>query len=222
MKIFEDGIYYINNSEQYIEVLDGKNILIIDFLVNNETKRYIKISCPANINYNLGIVGKNNFDIKIDILSGESCVNIKSLSFSKNKEEINGNLSINLLNKEIYSNTEIIGLCDDGGVINISGNVFIDFDSYKSEGYLNQKTVFLTDNGTSNITPTLNVSCNDVKASHGASISKLNEFDKFYICSKGIDLKSYYNLIISSYINNFNENLNNENISNKFFDYINN
>lgn len=222
MKIFEDWIYYINNSEQYIEVLDWKNILIIDFLVNNETKRYIKISCPANINYNLWIVWKNNFDIKIDILSWESCVNIKSLSFSKNKEEINWNLSINLLNKEIYSNTEIIWLCDDWWVINISWNVFIDFDSYKSEWYLNQKTVFLTDNWTSNITPTLNVSCNDVKASHWASISKLNEFDKFYICSKWIDLKSYYNLIISSYINNFNENLNNENISNKFFDYINN
>ncbi len=220
MLINQSWKYKIDDNIDFIEVSWDIDVLIIDFNKNWDIKRNINITWWAKVDYRLWFVWENIFNINFELLDKQSDLNISSLSFSKNNEIVDWNLSVNLLSENTYSDTEINAICFDWWVINISGDVYIDYGSYKSEWYLQQRTLFLSDRASSSLTPKLDVACNDVKASHWASISKLDEVTKFYLLTRWLSLSQINELMVSWYITNFLDWTNYDSLKNEFFDYI--
>ena len=79
------------------------------------------------------------------------------------------------------------GIALDKSRIIINGVISITNKGGGSDAYLRQDSLILG-NGASVInTPKLNISTNDAKAGHGASVTNLNDESFFYLTSRGVD-----------------------------------
>ena len=56
----------------------------------------------------------------------------------------------------------------------------------KTEAYQLNNNLLLSDEASANAKPNLEVFADDVKASHGATIARLQEEELFYLCSRGL------------------------------------
>ena len=59
-------------------------------------------------------------------------------------------------------------------------------DAQKTEAYQENHNIVLSDEALVNTKPQLEIYADDVKCSHGATVGKLNEDERFYMRSRGI------------------------------------
>ncbi len=111
-----------------------------------------------------------------------------------------------LKNSHSKINLHIIALVLEGELV-LDGGIFIPSGVQKVEGYLLEENVILGEDIKITSLPRLDVRSNDVAASHGAKIEKLDELKMFYLRSKGLSEKQAQLLLIDGYIQKFFEGL---------------
>lgn len=184
----------------------------IDYTINNNTKqtifdfnqkRNIKIWKNSEIVYKFLAVWEKKFEVNIDIDWDNSDTEINILILSKNNETPDWDITVNLNSNFSSVNVKITSLGWEQANINANWNINIAKNVQKSSGHLTQENLYLGEKGTISICPQLNVSSNDIQASHGASVSRISPEKLFYITSKWITKTNWISLIVNSYINNF-------------------
>jgi Fe-S cluster assembly protein SufD len=88
----------------------------------------------------------------------------------------------------------------EGADCNVSGDVQIFPDIIKAEGRLLEENIVLGKKIKIHTLPKLDVRSNDVSASHGARIEKLDEKKLFYLESKGISKQDAKRLMLEGYV----------------------
>ncbi len=79
------------------------------------------------------------------------------------------------------------------------GLVRVNPKAVKCEGYQKNDTILLSENAEADVVPNLEIENNDVKCSHGATISQIDESKLFYMMSRGIDEKSAKKQIVEGF-----------------------
>ena len=79
---------------------------------------------------------------------------------------------------------------------NTNWNIYLWKDIHNSQGHLLQKNLILWEKIKVNSIPRLDVYSNDIKASHGFSIDRLNQDKMFYLNSKGLSESTSKELIV--------------------------
>ncbi len=79
------------------------------------------------------------------------------------------------------------------------GLVRVNPKAVKCEGYQKNDTILLSENAEADAVPNLEIENNDVKCSHGATISQIDDTKLFYMMSRGIDEKSAKKQIIEGF-----------------------
>jgi Fe-S cluster assembly protein SufD len=79
------------------------------------------------------------------------------------------------------------------------GLVKINPGAINCEGYQKDDTILLSDNAEADVVPNLEISNNEVKCSHGATVSQVDEDKLFYLTSRGLDEKTAKILIIEGF-----------------------
>jgi len=79
------------------------------------------------------------------------------------------------------------------------GLVRVNPKAVKCEGYQKNDTILLSENAEADAVPNLEIENNDVKCSHGATISQIDEGKLFYMMSRGIDEKSAKKQIVEGF-----------------------
>jgi len=67
------------------------------------------------------------------------------------------------------------------------------------EGYQKDDTILLSDDARADVVPNLEIKNNDVKCSHGATISQIDEDKLFYMMSRGLDDKTAKKAIVEGF-----------------------
>lgn len=225
MNLSSDNILYIEkniselSTSKYwknwiLNVIDDISLWI------EKIDRSISVVWKWIINYKIFVIWKKSINLEFNIKSSDIKFNLDVLIVWNNWDEVIWNIFVNNLCPLSYSNTKIISLCWNNSVINVSWNVFLNEWAYKSEWFLNQENVYLSENWKITSAPVLNVSCNDVKASHWASFYNLSWINKFYLLSKWISEKDYLNLILAWYYNSFIWDLSNDELCSKYLNYL--
>ena len=98
---------------------------------------------------------------------------------------------------------KINGAVKDTAVISCNGLIHITKKGQYASSYLKQKNIILDNTAHINATPELQISANEVKAGHGASITKVNPEDLFYLQSRGIQKDNAETLIINGFLQEF-------------------
>jgi Fe-S cluster assembly protein SufD len=85
------------------------------------------------------------------------------------------------------------------GVFN--GKIFVRKDAQKTNAYQSSKNILMSDEGTINTKPQLEIYANDVKCSHGTSTGKIDENALFYLKARGIGEESARKLLLAAFAN---------------------
>jgi len=79
------------------------------------------------------------------------------------------------------------GVIDDNSTAVFNGKVFVRQDAQQINAFQSNRNVLLSDNAAVNSKPELEIYADDVKCSHGSTVSKLNQDQVYYFKSRGIN-----------------------------------
>jgi len=77
-----------------------------------------------------------------------------------------------------------------------SGLIIVDPDAQKTDAYQSNRNLMLSDDAESNSLPGLEIQANDVRCTHGATSSRIDPEQEFYLKSRGIPRKAADELLI--------------------------
>ena len=78
------------------------------------------------------------------------------------------------------------GIMDDAARASFNGHVLVQDGAVKTEAYMTNRNILLTDKAHIDTRPFLEIYNDDVKCSHGSTIGQLDEQAKFYLQTRGI------------------------------------
>ena len=83
--------------------------------------------------------------------------------------------------RELYK-----GIIDDSARARFNGHVLVQDGTVKTEAFMTNRNILLTDKAHVDTRPFLEIYNDDVKCSHGSTIGQLDEQAKFYLMTRGI------------------------------------
>ena len=175
-----------NSNATFVEIINSNDIENLE--INNDN---------SEVEYN--IIDLYNEDINY-------CINENSLSEGSNtsinmasvcyKEKIK-NYKINTSNKKGNTVNEIncFGIVKDKSILNYDVTSLIEKGAKQSVVRQSSNILLFDENSLGKNNPVLLIEENDVKASHGSSIGKIDDDTMFYLCSRGLTRSEATNLI---------------------------
>ena len=110
------------------------------------------------------------------------------------------------------SNELYKGVMDDKSTAVFNGKVFVRKDAQKVNAFQSNGNVLLSDDATVNSKPELEIYADDVKCSHGSTTGQLDEEAVFYLRTRGLSENSARQLLVTAFIEDTFEHINNEDI----------
>jgi Fe-S cluster assembly protein SufD len=104
------------------------------------------------------------------------------------------------------------GVMDDSSTGVFNGKVFVREDAQKINAFQSNGNVLLSDSATINSKPELEIYADDVKCSHGSTTGQLDEEAVFYLRARGLSEKSARQLMVSAFIGEVLEKVENEQV----------
>ncbi|HOG15504.1 MAG TPA: SufD family Fe-S cluster assembly protein [Candidatus Absconditabacterales bacterium] len=180
----------INNQED--TVLSGsKNLIQKSFSEN--TKNTIRL--VANTDFHYLLLAENSESKIIFETKGENIKgNIYAIYFGS--KPIKSDIQVNISSSNVDINVFMLSLLVSDQEFNTNGNIYLLKDIHNSQGHLLQKNLILGEKIKVSSIPRLDVYSNDIKASHGFSIDRLNQDKMFYLNSKGLSESTSKELIV--------------------------
>jgi Fe-S cluster assembly protein SufD len=77
-----------------------------------------------------------------------------------------------------------------------SGLIIVDPDAQKTDAYQSNRNLMLSDDAEANSLPGLEIQANDVRCTHGATTSRIDPEQEFYLKSRGIDPTRAHELLV--------------------------
>lgn len=93
----------------------------------------------------------------------------------------------------------------DNGFLDLSGIIKIKKRANMAEAFLRQKVLLVGQNSRAEARPELEIETDEVKASHAASVGRIDEEEIFYLMSRGLERDEAIELIISAFLGEENE-----------------
>jgi len=115
-----------------------------------------------------------------------------------------------------YSNELYRGIIADKATAVFNGKVMVRQYAQKTNAFQANNNILLTDNGTVNSKPELEIYADDVKCSHGSTTGQMDEEALFYLRSRGVSRENAVNLMVQAFAHSVIDNLPNEPIKNYF------
>jgi hypothetical protein len=99
-----------------------------------------------------------------------------------------------------YLSINILAIASDGSDISLDGGICLDVWAYGSEWYLTEQTLLVGEPKHIRLVPQLDVRVDDVKASHGASIARIDAKSLFYAQSRWLTRDAAYLLLLQGMV----------------------
>jgi len=97
---------------------------------------------------------------------------------------------------------EVRGVVENGARVKLVGLVRIGEGAVNTDSFLSLKLLMLDDKSFALAEPELEIRNNEVKASHAASVGRIDEEQLYYLCSRGMERKEARRLIIDGFLGN--------------------
>ena len=121
-------------------------------------------------------------------------------------------LTARLSASQCESNVHIVSMCTPHSDITVDGNIILDPGIVWSTWNLLEQNVLLWGKIRLRTLPVLDVRSNDIIASHGAKVDRIDPMQMFYCMSRGLDRGQSTQLIIESMIRSMTDHIQSESI----------
>ncbi len=209
LTLFKENIYFLKASDV------PKTLIIINSNFSEVCPRSIILNLSENaklniLHYNIS----NSKSFLYFEINQQNNSNMKFLSFQSNNvhtrneffASLEENCSLDLYGLNIHNfgvndnysfiqhmkpssqSREVFkSIVKNGAVTNFQGKIYVDSIAQKTDGYQMSRSLILDNESKANNKPELEIYADDVKCSHGSTVSKLNQDQVYYFKSRGID-----------------------------------
>lgn len=165
------------------------NLQNLSPLTYNFNYKKAKIERNAEFNfYDINFGSKLTYSDVIAILDGENSRFEHHGMFVGNEMQ-QFDLGVNAIHNApyTYSNMLTKGALNNEAKAIYRGLIKISKDAHDSNGYQKEDTILLSDKAESDSIPKLEIENNEVKCTHGASVSQVDQEKLFYLMTRGLD-----------------------------------
>lgn len=172
----------------------------VEEYVNCAWEKKIHVGNKTTLQY-LACIHRDT-DITLTFLSDSSEVTIYVyvLVFGEQDWHIRARIHAHLQHDHATSHIHLISFLPTNSSIHVDGGVTIHPDVVKGSGHLLEENIILGEGVQIKTLPMLDVQSNDVSASHGARIEKLDAKKLFYAQSRGLDEWEAKGMLVHGYI----------------------
>jgi Fe-S cluster assembly protein SufD len=157
-----------------------------------------------------GTLVRNNLNIEVN---GVNCnTHLNGAYLIKEHQHVDNHTMVDHKAPHCESNELYKGVIDDKATAVFNGKVFVRKDSQKINAFQSNGNVLLSDDATVNSKPELEIYADDVKCSHGSTTGQLDEEAVFYLRARGISERSARHLMVSAFIGDVLEKIENEKV----------
>lgn len=161
------------------------------------------------ITLNGGLV-RNNIHVNVN---GQNCTtNMNGAYLLKGKQHVDNHTTVDHIAANCNSNELYKGVIDEKATAVFNGKVFVRKDAQKINAFQSNGNVLLSDDANVNSKPELEIYADDVKCSHGSTTGQLDEEAVFYLRARGLSEKSARKLMVSAFIGEVLEHLENDSV----------
>jgi Fe-S cluster assembly protein SufD len=190
-----------------IELEDGARLTINkiqselgnDFHFSRESVQQEK-----NSNFTLNTLTFNGNFVRNDVnvfVNGQNAeTNLNGTYLVKNDRIVDNHTVVDHLAANCQSNELYKGVLYDKSTAVFNGKVFVRPDAQKINAFQSNGNVLLSDEASVNSKPELEIYADDVKCSHGSTTGQLDENAVFYLRARGLSEKSAKELLVSAFI----------------------
>lgn len=125
-------------------------------------------------------------DLKVDLLGVNSSATLKGLQVLGEHKTAYSHVRIKHLAEKTHSDQHFKQVIFDGGKGVFDGKIIVESSAQQTNAYQLCNSLALGEKALAFAKPNLEIFADDVKASHGATLSKLNKEHIFYLLSRGL------------------------------------
>lgn len=151
-------------------------------------------------------------DIRINVEGEHSESNLNGAYILKDNQLVDNHTVVDHLVPNCQSNELYKGVLYDKSTAVFNGKVFVRQDAQKINAFQSNANVLMSDDASVNSKPELEIYADDVKCSHGSTTGQLDEDAIYYLRARGIAEKSAKELLVSAFISDVLNKIENEEI----------
>ncbi|MCW8878943.1 MAG: Fe-S cluster assembly protein SufD [Kangiellaceae bacterium] len=179
------------------------------YRLNLESERAIqsskvesRLAQSATLNcFFLGLGSRlNRTDINVKHQGNGSHAELTGIYLPANEQAIDYHSNIEHQVAHCTSNEIFRGIIADEASATFNGKIHIFEDAQKSDAFLNNKNLLLTNRAEINTKPELEIYADDVKCAHGATVAQLDEKSVYYLQTRGIDRQKAKKMLSIAFI----------------------
>ena len=142
-----------------------------------------------------------NLHCKVNLVEEGALCTYKVASLIAGDDRKFVDVSIDHISPKTYGKFDCYGICKDNGKITVAGTSHVFKGAIKSKAQQNSKIMVFDENSDATAKPVLKIDENDLEASHGAVVGKINDEHLFYLTSRGLSVETAKELITWGYLN---------------------
>lgn len=140
---------------------------------------------------------RNNLNMVLDDEHIES--HLYGLYLTNDHQVVDNHTLVDHRKPNCNSNELYKGIIEDKSSATFNGKIFVRKDAQQTNAFQSNKNILLSDEGTINTKPQLEIYANDVKCSHGTSTGKLDEDKIFYLRARGLSEESAKKMLMHAF-----------------------
>lgn len=150
---------------------------------------------------NLVINKPGKYEIKLSLSKEGEQLEWLGIIDAREEGEYELDLVMTHLAPDTFGRVAIKGVAENGAKIKVKGLVKIEKQAQNTDSFLSMNILILDKKSSAIAEPELEILANKVKASHAASVGKIDEEQLFYLKSRGVGEKEAKNVIIKGFLN---------------------
>ncbi len=144
-----------------------------------------------------GALVRNNLNMVLDDQFIES--HLYGLYLTNGNQVVDNHTLVDHRKPNCNSNELYKGIIEDKSAATFNGKIYVRKDAQKTNAFQSNKNILLSDDGTINTKPQLEIYADDVKCSHGTSTGKLDADKIFYLRARGLSEASAKKLLMHAF-----------------------
>lgn len=212
-----------------VEVIAGKNahVRYVDVqelgqsVVNLNTKRAL-ISEFGNVIWDMGEFGSALTKTFIDsqVIGDGANTQCNGVYFLDGTQHVDLDIMLHHIGRSTGGDVLVHGAMKDKARSVFLGMIKIDPSGQLTDSYLKNQNLLLSSTSRADSIPALQIDANDVRASHAATISQVEEEYVFYLQSRGIPRKIAVQMIVEGFFSTVFNRMKNERVKEKLMDAV--
>lgn len=160
-----------------------------------------KIKVKNNGTYLLIGLDGGSIDLEFALENENSSFELYGIIIGRNSDEYKINIVSDHKVRNALSRVHVKSVMFDKSKLEFNGLIKIDPGADLSDAYLKNDNLLIGEDAVVNSSPQLEIKADDVKASHGVTISTISELDLFYLRSRGLTQLEAKELLVQGFIN---------------------